>query len=237
MVGHRNGHSTGHIITVEDPVEFIHQHNKCIITQRDIGLDTKSYAVALKNALRQKPDLVVIGEVRDREVMEQAIHFAETSHLVVATLHANNASQAIERVLNFFPEEMRPQVLLNLALNIRGVLVQRLVSNTSGGRTLVYEIMLNQGLIRQLILEGKIRQIGEMIEKNANEGMQTFDMHLLDLYIKNIITEEVAMAEADIPANLQLKLSQYKRSQGIGRTMVSEMLVSTNQYMKNESSF
>lgn len=207
MIGHRNLHGSGHVVTIEDPIEFVHQHNNCIITQRDVGLDTYSYAIALKNALRQRPDLVVIGEVRDREVMEQAIHFAETGHLCIATLHANNSSQAIERVLNFFPEERHPQILLNLALNLRAVLSQRLVMNVRGTRTLALEIMLNNGLIRQLIEENKIRQIREMVEKGTLEGMQTFDQHLYRLLKEGVITEEVALSEADNASNLRLRLT------------------------------
>lgn len=217
MVGHRNQHGSGHVITVEDPIEFVHQHAQCIITQRDVGLDTYSYSIALKNALRQRPDMVVIGEVRDREVMEQAIYFAETGHLCVATLHANNSSQAVERVINFFPEERHSQVLLNLALNLRAILSQRLIKNVKGTRTLANEIMLNSGLIRQLIEENKIRQIREMVEKGSIEGMQTFDQHLYALIREGILTEEVALSEADNPANLRLKLSNDRGSARFAR--------------------
>lgn len=210
MVGYRNRHGSGHVITVEDPIEFVHQHGECIVTQRDVGLDTYSYAIALKNALRQRPDLVVIGEIRDREVMEQAIHFAETGHLCIATLHANNSSQAIERVLNFFPEERHQQILMNLGLNLRGILSQRLVKNIKGTRTLALEVMLNNGLIKQLIEEGKIRQIRDMIERGGIEGMQTFDQHLYRLIKEGDITEEVALAESDNPSNLRLRISNDK---------------------------
>lgn len=213
MVGHRNTHGHGHIITVEDPIEFVHQHNRCIITQRDVGLDTYSYALALKNALRQRPDLVVIGEVRDREVMEQAIYFAETGHLCIATIHANNASQTIERVLNFFPEERHKQILLNLSLNLRATLSQRLVPTVNGTRTLALEIMLNQGLIRQHIEQGKVRQLREMIEKGTSDGMQTFDQHLFDLYQRQLISEEAAIAESDSAANLRLMIQNKKASE------------------------
>lgn len=206
MVGHRNNHGQGHIITVEDPIEFVHQNGKCIITQRDVGLDTYSYALALKNALRQRPDLVVIGEVRDREVMEQAIYFSETGHLCIATIHANNASQTIERVINFFPEDRHPQILLNLSLNLRATLSQRLIRTRDGGRTLALEIMLNRGLIKQHIELGKIRQLREMIEKGATDGMHTFDQHLFMLYKNRVITEEVALAESDGVANLRMQI-------------------------------
>lgn len=213
MVGHRNTYGSGHIITIEDPIEFVHQHNQCIVSQRDVGLDTYSYALALKNALRQRPDMVVIGEVRDREVMEQAVYFAETGHLCIATIHANNASQTIERVLNFFPEDMHTQILLNLSLNLQATLSQRLVPTLSGTRTLALEIMLNRGLIRQLIEQGKIRQLKEMIERGASEGMHSFDQHLFELYDRKVISEEVALAESDSAANLRL-LIQNKQTGG-----------------------
>lgn len=226
MVGHRNRNGAGHVLTVEDPIEFIHRHDKCIITQRDVGLDTYSYAMALKNALRQQTDMVVIGEIRDREVMEQAIYFAETSHLCIATIHANNSSQVIERVLNFFPEDRHPQVLLNLSLNLRAVLSQRLVANLQGSKTLALEVMLNKGLIRQLIEEGKIRQIREMIEKGSSEGMQTFDQCLFELYKNRIIGQEIAIAESDTPANLRLQISQYDRDMGITKPrLINHMLL------------
>ena len=204
MVGHRNAHGSGHIITIEDPIEFVHTHDQCIITQRDVGLDTYSYSLALKNALRQRPDLVVIGEVRDREVMEQAIYFAETGHLCIATIHANNASQTIERVLNFFPEERHPQILLNLSLNLRATLSQRLLTTLDGNRTLALEVLLNRGLIKQHIEQGKVRQLREMIEKGTSEGMQTFDQHLFELCQNRIISEEVALAESESAANLRV---------------------------------
>jgi twitching motility protein PilU len=212
MIGHRNLNGDGHIITVEDPIEFVHPHRRCIITQRDVGIDTYSFAIALKNALRQRPDVVVIGEIRDREVMEQALYFAETGHLCLATLHANNASQAIERVINFFPEERHTQILLNLSLNLRAILSQRLVTNLNGTRSLITEIMLNNGLIKQLIEEGKIRQIREMIEKGSSEGMMTFDQCLLKLVAEGALSPEIAVAESDNPANLRL---QMKQSAGI----------------------
>ena len=210
MVGHRNTHGEGHIITIEDPIEFVHYHKNCIITQRDVGLDTYSYALALKNALRQRPDLVVIGEVRDREVMEQAIYFAETGHLCIATIHANNASQTIERVLNFFPEERHTQILLNLSLNLRATLSQRLVPSTNGKRVLALEIMLNRGLIRQQIEQGKIRQLRELIEKGTSDGMQTFDQHLFEMYQQRLISEDAAISEADSAANLRLLIQNKK---------------------------
>lgn len=234
MVGHRNRNGAGHIITVEDPIEFVHAHYNCIVSQRDVGLDTYSYAIALKNALRQRPDLIVIGEVRDREVMEQAIHFAETGHLCIATLHANNASQAIERILNFFPEERHQQVLQNLALNLRGVMAQRLVTCISGKRTLAVETMVNTGLIRQLIEEGKIRQIREMIERGKNEHMQTFDQHLYQMVQEGILHEDVALSEADNASNLRLLINNKKSAD---RVLSSELLLQKETPAANSNVF
>jgi twitching motility protein PilU len=212
MIGHRNRHGTGHIITIEDPIEFVHQHEGCIVSQRDVGIDTYSFGIALKNALRQRPDVVLIGEIRDRETMEHAINFAETGHLCLATLHANNANQAIERIVNFFPEEKHPQILLNLALNLRAILSQRLLLSKSGGRHLAVEIMINSGLIRNLIEEGKVRDIKEMMEKGTDQGMQTFDQSIFALYTQGLITAEVAIAEADNTANMKLNINQIEVS-------------------------
>lgn len=217
MVGYRNGHGNGHIVTVEDPIEFVHRHQGCIVSQRDVGLDTYSYPMALKNVLRQRPDVVVIGEVRDREVMEQALHFSETGHLCVATLHANNSSQAIERILNFFPEERHENISLNLALNLRGILSQRLLTTTQNTRVLALEIMLNNGLIKQLIEEGKIRQIRDMIERGSVDGMQTFDQHLLILLQQGMITEDAALAEADNAGNLRMLISNRRSSERLSK--------------------
>lgn len=209
MIGHRNRHGHGHIITIEDPIEFIHAHEQCIVSQRDVGIDTYSYGMALKNALRQRPDVILIGEIRDRETMEHAISFAETGHLCVATLHSNNANQTIERILNFFPEDKHLQILANLALNLRGIVSQRLVGTINGSkRALAIEIMLNNGLIRQLIEEGKVRQIKEMIERGTSEGMCTMDQSLLELWKQRVISPEVAIAEADNGANIRLALRQ-----------------------------
>ncbi len=212
MIEHRNLHGSGHIVTVEDPVEFIHDHHKCIITQRDVGIDTYSFGIGLKNALRQTPDVIVVGEVRDRETMEHAIVFSETGHLCLATLHANNTNQAIERVINFFPEDKHPQILLNLSFNLKAILSQRLVANKQGGRTVIVEIMLNQGLIKNLIQEGHIKEIRDCIDKGQDAGMQTFDQHCVDLYLKNIITEDVALAESDNPSNVRLAIKRFEIS-------------------------
>lgn len=208
MIGHRNRHGTGHIITIEDPIEFVHQHHGCIISQRDVGIDTYSFGIALKNALRQRPDVVLIGEVRDRETMEHAINFSETGHLCLATLHANNANQAIERILSFFPEEKHLQVRLNLSLNLRAILSQRLLLNVKGTRSLAAEVMLNNGLIKSLIEDGKIREIKEMMQKGTDQGMRTFDQSIFELYSQGLITEGIALSEADNMANMKLNISQ-----------------------------
>ncbi len=216
MVDYRNANSSGHIITIEDPIEYLHHHKGCIISQRDVGIDTYSFGMALKNALRQQPDLIVIGEIRDAETMEHAINFSETGHLCLATLHANNANHAIERILSFFPEERRAQMRLSLANNLRGILGQRLVDNVRKERSLVSEIMLNEGLIRTLIIEEKLGEIKEIMANNrgnnanGNGGMQTFDQVLYDLVLSKDITEEVALKEADNIANLRLRISQSK---------------------------
>lgn len=208
MLEYRNNTGSGHIVTLEDPVEFFLEHKKCIITQRDVGIDTYSFGIGLKNTLRQAPDIIVIGEIRDREAMEHAIVFAETGHLCLATLHANNANQAIERILNFFPEDRHRQVLLNLSLNLRAILSQRLMPNTMGTRSVAVEVMLNQGLIRQLIHDGQVREIKECIEKANDQGMQSFDQHLVMLCEAGIITEATALLEADTPSNIRLALQQ-----------------------------
>lgn len=208
MLGHRNHHGSGHIVTIEDPIEFVHDRANCIITQRDVGVDTYSYGMALKNALRQRPDVIMIGEIRDRETMEYAINFSETGHLCLSTLHANNASQAIERILNFFPEEQHRQVQLNLSMNLRAILSQRLVTNMRGTRTAVVEVLLNDGLIKELIQQGRIKEIREVMARNRDLGMCTFDQGLLDLYLKGTITEETALLEADNPSNLRLAIKQ-----------------------------
>lgn len=208
MLEYRNINGSGHIITIEDPIEYMLEHKGCIITQRDLGIDTYSFGIGLKNALRQAPDVIVIGEIRDSETMEQAIIFAETGHLCLATLHANNANQAIERILNFFPEEKSKQVLLNLSLNLRAILSQRLVPNLKGTHSLAIEIMLNHGIIRQLIHDGKVKELKEHIENGTNEGMQSFDQHLLKLCFDGVIAESLALAEADNPANMRLAIKQ-----------------------------
>jgi twitching motility protein PilU len=208
MIDYRNRHGTGHIITIEDPIEYYHDHKGCIITQREVGVDTYSYGMALKNALRQSPDVLMIGEIRDRETMENAVLFCETGHLVVATLHANNANQAIERIINLFPEEMHKQILKTLSNNLKAIFSQRLVENVRGGKSLAYEIMLNEGLIKNLIDEGKIKELKDIIEKNRDSGMISFDQCLFDMLERKVITSEVALKEADNANNLRLKITQ-----------------------------
>lgn len=204
MIGYRNRHGYGHILTIEEPIEFVHQSRGCIISQRDVGIDTYSFGMALKNALRQRPDVVLIGEIRDRETMEHALNFSETGHLCVATLHAGNTAQAIERILNFFPEEKRKQISYNLSNNLIGVFSQRLVLTRDNHRTIATEVMLNRGFIRTLIQENKVKELADIISKNTNEGMHTFEQTLYKLYTDNVISEEVAISESDNPSNMQL---------------------------------
>lgn len=216
MIGHRNTSAPGHIITIEDPVEFVHDHKQCIITQREVGVDTDSFDAALKNTLRQHPDVILIGEIRDMTTMEHAINIAETGHLAMATLHANNANQAIERVVNFFPQEMHHQVLLNLSMNLRGIISQRLVRKEGGGRAAVLEILLNQGYIKELIGKGEVKELKVVMAENEHNGMQTFDQALLKLWQKGDITEETAIAEADNAGDLKLKMKQATVAAGEG---------------------
>lgn len=208
MVDYRNQNSEGHIITIEDPIEFHHEHKRSLITQREVGVDTESYAIALKNSLRQRPDVILIGEVRDREVMEQTMMAAETGHLCLATIHATNSYQTIERIINLFPDDMHDQIRLSLSMNLKAILSQRLVPSLQGGMTLALELMLNQGFIKELIYEGKIGKIREVIQQNSNSGMQTFDQALIKLYMEGSISEDVAVAQADIPAEMQMKIKQ-----------------------------
>ena len=216
MIDYRNRKEAGHIITVEDPIEYVHEHKKCLITQREVGVDTGSFEIALKNALRQKPDVILVGEIRDAVVMEHAINIAETGHLALATLHANNANQALERMLNFFPHEVHNQILLNLSLNLRGILSQRLVRTKKGGRTAALEIMLNQGLIRDLIRKGEVKEIKPIIAQNNEQGMQTFDQALFTLWADEEIDEDIALAEADSPGDLRLMIQRKKLGGGEG---------------------
>jgi len=207
MVGYRNENSYGHIITIEDPVEFVHPHRNCVITQREVGVDTDSFEAALKNSLRQAPDVIQIGEIRDRETMEHAIAFAETGHLCLATLHANSANQALDRIINFFPEERRQQLLMDLSLNMRGLISQRLVPKKEAkGRVVAMEILLNSPLIADLIFKGDVHEIKEIMKKSRELGMQTFDQALFDLYEADKITYEDALRNADSVNDLRLNI-------------------------------
>lgn len=207
MLGYRNENSFGHIITIEDPVEYIHPHRNCIVTQRDIGLDTEDWGVALKNALRQAPDVIQIGEIRDRETMDHAIAFAETGHLCLATLHANSSNQALDRIINFFPEERRQQLLMDLSLNLKGMISQRLVPlRDTKGRCVAIEIMLNSPLISDLIFKGEVHEIKEIMKKSRELGMQTFDQSLFDLYEADKISYENALRNADSVNDLRLAI-------------------------------
>jgi twitching motility protein PilU len=211
MIDYRNTERAGHIITIEDPIEFVHRHKKSIVSQRDVGIDTYSFGMALKNTLRQQPDVILIGEIRDQETMEHALNFAETGHLCLATLHANNSNQAIERILSFFPEVKHRQVMLNLALNLKGILSQRLIPSHQNKRIVAVEVLLNEGVMRELIREGSISQIKEMMDKNSDIGMQTFDKALFDLFLKGLITEENAAAYSDNEAHVRLMIMQHKQ--------------------------
>ena len=207
MIGHRNRTSHGHIISIEDPIEYIHQHDGCIITQREVGVDTESYEIALKNTLRQAPDVILIGEIRTRETMEHALTFAETGHLCLATLHANNANQALERVVNFFPFERREQILLDLSLNLKGIIAQQLIATPDGkSRRAVLEILLGTPFIADLIQKGEIYKIKEVMTKSTNMGMQTFDQALYDLFKNDAITYEDALRHADSANQLRLMI-------------------------------
>lgn len=207
MIGYRNEHSRGHIITIEDPVEFVHQHRNCIVTQREVGVTTESWEAALKNTLRQAPDVILIGEIRDRETMEHAIAFAETGHLCFATLHANSANQALERIINFFPDDRRQQLLMDLSLNVRAFLSQRLVPREAGkGRVAAFEIMLDSPLIKDLIFKGEVHGIKELMTRSVELGMQTFDKALFDLYQAHVISYEDALRFADSHNDVRLRI-------------------------------
>jgi twitching motility protein PilU len=212
MIGYRNQNSHGHIITIEDPVEYVHPHANCLITQREIGVDTESWDNALKNTLRQAPDVIMMGEVRDRETMDYAVAFAETGHLCLATLHANSANQALDRIINFFPEERRAQLLMDLSLNLRGMVSQRLIPLKEGkGRIAAVEVMLNSPLIADLIFKGEVHEIKELMKRSRELGMQTFDQHLFELYDNGIITYEDALRNADSVNDLRLAIKLHSK--------------------------
>ncbi|MBM5572575.1 MULTISPECIES: PilT/PilU family type 4a pilus ATPase [Deefgea] len=207
MIGHRNEHAYDHIITIEDPIEYVHEHKNSIITQREVGVDTDSWMAALKNTLRQAPDVILIGEIRDRETMDYAIAFAETGHLCMATLHANSSNQALDRIINFFPEERRSQLLMDLSLNLKAFVSQRLVPHLSGkGRVAAVEVMLNSPLISELIFKGEVHEIKEIMKKSRELGMQTFDQSLFDLFEANRISYEDALRNADSVNDLRLQI-------------------------------
>ena len=207
MIGHRNSNSRGHIVTIEDPVEYVHPHNQCVITQREVGVDTESWGAALKNTLRQAPDVIMIGEIRERETMEYGIQFAETGHLCLATLHANNANQALDRIINFFPAEKRDQLLMDMSLNIQAMISQRLLPRDGGeGRVASTEILLKSPLISDLIFKGEVAKIKEVMAKSNRLGMKTFDQDLFDLYEAGKISYEDAMRNADSKNELRLRI-------------------------------
>jgi len=220
MVDWRNENSFGHIITVEDPIEFVHPHKNCVVTQREVGLDTDNWESALKNTLRQAPDVILMGEIRDRETMEHAVAFAETGHLCLATLHANSANQALDRIINFFPEERREQLLMDLSLNLRALVSQRLVPKQDAkGRIAAVEVMINSPLVSDLIFKGEVSEIKEIMKKSRNLGMQTFDQALFDAFEANAISYEEAIRNADSQNDLRLQIklnSKRGRSADLG---------------------
>jgi twitching motility protein PilU len=222
MIGYRNQNSTGHIITIEDPIEFVHRHEGCIITQREVGIDTDSWEAALKNTLRQAPDVIMIGEVRTREGMDHAIAFAETGHLCLCTLHANNANQALDRIINFFPEDRRSQLLMDLSLNLKAIVAQQLIPTVDGkGRRAAMEILLGTPLVQDYIRDGEVHKLKEVMKESTNLGMKTFDQHLYELYTAGEISYEDALRHADSAneVRLRIKLSQggdaHTLSQGL----------------------
>ncbi len=209
LIDYRNTNTASHIITIEDPIEFVHRHKKSIVTQREVGMDTLSYEMALKNTLRQAPDVIMIGEIRDRENMEHAVTFAETGHLCVSTLHANNAYQALDRIINFFPEERRPQLLMDLSYNLKAVISQRLIPKVGGGRVAAVEILIRTPRVADLIFKGELTTLKQTMEQSREEGMQTFDQHIFELFDQGLISYEDALRFADSPndVRLQIKLS------------------------------
>jgi twitching motility protein PilU len=212
MIDYRNENSYGHIITIEDPVEFVHPHKNCIITQREVGIDTDGWEQALKNTLRQAPDVILMGEIRDRETMEHAVAFAETGHLCMATLHANSANQALDRIINFFPEERRAQLLMDLSLNLKALVSQRLLPRQEGkGRIAAVEVMLNTPLVSDLIFKGDVAEIKEIMKRSRELGMQTFDQALFDLYENQSVTFEDALRNADSLNDLRLQIKLHSQ--------------------------
>jgi twitching motility protein PilU len=215
LIDYRNSNSSGHIVTIEDPVEYVHSHKQSIINQREVGVDTRSWHNALKNTLRQAPDVILIGEIRDRETMEHAIAFAETGHLCISTLHANNANQALDRIINFFPEERRHQLLMDLSLNLQAIVSQRLIPTLEGKRCAAIEVLLGTPMVADLILRGEVDGIKEVMQKSENVGMKTFDTALFELFEAGMISEDDALRNADSPNNVRLKI-KFAREEGIG---------------------
>ena len=241
MLEYRNNYGSGHVVSIEDPIEFVFKHKNCIFTQREINIDTYSYNIALKNALRQAPDVLFIGEIRDKDSMESALTFSETGHLVVATIHANNSNQAMERILTFYPEEQYNQVLTSLSNTLNAIVGQRLVKNVKGTQTLAYEILINEGLVRELIKESKFSEIKEVMKQNINNNMITFDECLFRLTKDKIIERDIAMAEADNANNLRLRLSQYsdsnlsKNLSSVTSTTIHEDFLPINSKKNNDN--
>lgn len=212
MIGYRNEYSSGHIITIEDPIEYVHEHRNCIVTQREVGVDTESFEAALKNTLRQAPDVILIGEIRSRETMDYAVAFAETGHLCLSTLHANSANQALDRIINFFPEERRSQLLMDLSLNLKAVISQRLIPTKEGkGRVAAIEVLINSPLISDLILKGEVHGIKGIMAKSNEAGMQTFDQALFNLYESGLISYDDAIRNADSQNDLRLRIKLHSK--------------------------
>ena len=214
LIDYRNSNASGHIITIEDPVEYVHRHKKSIINQREVGVDTRSFSAALKNTLRQAPDVILIGEIRDRETMEHALAFAETGHLAISTLHANNANQALDRIINFFPEDRHAQLLSDLGNNLKSFISQRLVPTTDGKRCAAIEVMMGTLTVRDMIKKGELGSLKDVMEKSKSLGMQTFDGALFDLTIEGRISEEEAIKNSDSPTNLSLKFKLHRGDVG-----------------------
>ena len=235
LIDHRNSNSSGHIITIEDPIEYVHNHKGCIINQREVGMDTDSFADALKNTLRQAPDVILIGEIRDQETMEHALAFAETGHLAISTLHANNANQALDRIINFFPEERRSQLLHDLSLNLRAFVSQRLIPTVDGKRCAAIEILLNSPRVEELIKQGDVQEIKEVMGKSEGMGMQTFDTALLELFKQGKISKEEAMKNADSENNLRLKIELNEDSPGKKDSTQSETFMGMSLMEKEEA--
>jgi twitching motility protein PilU len=225
MIGHRNANTRGHIVTIEDPVEYVHPHNQCVITQREVGVDTESWHAALKNTLRQAPDVIMIGEIRDRDTMEYGIQFAETGHLCLATLHANSANQALDRVINFFPEEKRNQLLMDMSLNVKSIISQRLLPRESGeGRVAAMEILMQTPLISDLIFKGEVAQLKEVMKKSNRLGMNTFDQALYDLFEEGAISYEEALKNADSKNEIRLRIKLESKRAATDPNAVDEGL-------------